>query len=411
VTLCGFRVSVAFVDSQNQKSYIQLDFLRKPVLRPGTKPSKFIRPTCAEIDLTAIAGNLRGIRLKVGNSTRILAVVKANAYGHGDVEVSRFIQKKYADSFGVALVDEGLRLREAGITSAILVFSLPAWNQVDTYFSHNLEPTISSFGDAEILGRAADKHKRTIGVQLKVDTGMNRLGAKIKDLELLLTSIRKLKRIEIKGVYTHFAIADEMDKTFTLQQLDQFHSAVETLRHHSIEPESIHCANSSAILDLPQSYCTMVRPGIAMYGYYPSRHTSRSIPLKPALILKTQVAYVKSIDAGESVSYGRRFVASKRTRIATLPVGYADGYSRLLTGKTAVLIHGRRYPVVGTICMDMMMVDVGNADVAVGDEVVLVGGHNGQEITCWDLAERLGTIPYEILCGISSRVPRVYKNR
>jgi alanine racemase len=366
------------------------------------------RPSRAEIDLSAIAYNLTGIRRKVGEATKILAVVKANAYGHGDTMVSRFIERKYADYFGVAIVEEGIALRTAGITKPILVFTLPVKNQIEPFFDFDLEPTVSTVQDAEVLERVAGRRKQTIDVHLKIDTGMNRIGVKPKELESFLASIASLRRIEIKGVYSHFATAEDKDKTFTLQQFEHFQDTLRTLRHHGIEPDLVHCANSAAILDLPQTYCSMVRPGLSMYGYYPSRESTRSVPLRPAMSLLTNVSLVKTIDAGESVSYGRRFVANKRTKIATLPVGYGDGYSRLLTGKSAVLIHGMRFPVIGTICMDMMMVNVGNTDVAVGDEAILMGKENGQEITCWDLAERIGTIPYELLCGFSARIPRTY---
>jgi alanine racemase len=375
------------------------------------KPLTQVRPSCAVIDLSAIVFNLGGIRKKVGRSTKIMAVLKANAYGHGAVRVSRHIEKRYADYFGVAMIEEGITLREGGISKPIQVFTLPVKNQIEAYFDFNLEPTVCSVTDVELLDRVAKKRRRTIGVHLKIDTGMNRIGLKPKEVRTFLTSMPKFRNVEIKGAFTHFASAEEKDKTFTLQQFDQFNGALDILRQNGIDPDLVHCANSSAILDLPQTYCSMVRPGLSIYGYYPSRQTSRSIPLKPAMSIHTIVAMIKTIAAGESVSYGRRFVASKHTRIATLPFGYADGYSRLLAGKTVVLIRGKRFPVVGTICMDMMMVDVGDADVAVGDDAVLIGKQDGQEITCWDLAERIGTIPYEFMCGISSRVPRIYKNR
>lgn len=367
------------------------------------------RPTQAEVDLSAIAFNLTGIRKKVGETTKILAVVKANAYGHGNTTVSRFIERKYADYFGVAIVEEGMALRTAGITKPILVFTPPVHNQIDAYFAYDLEPTISSADDAQALDRAARKRKRTLYAHLKIDTGMNRIGVKVRDLAPFLKTIASVRRIEFKGGFTHFATAEERDKTFTLQQFGFFQDALHTLRHHGVDPELIHCANSAAILDFPETYCSMVRPGISMYGYYPSRESSRSIPLRPAMSVTTKIALVKWIDAGESVSYGRRFVASKRTKIATLPIGYGDGYSRLLTGKSVVLIHGTRFPLVGTICMDMLMVNVGDADVAIGDKATLLGRENGQEISCWDLAERVGTIPYELLCGFSARIPRVYR--
>jgi alanine racemase len=368
------------------------------------------RPSYAEIELGAIAFNLNGVRKRVGAAVKIMAVVKANAYGHGDLNVASFIEKDLADYFGVAFVEEGVALRTGGIKKPIQVFTLPVKHQIGLYFDFDLEPTLCSVTDVQILEREARKRKRSIAVHLKLETGMNRIGVQRKDLETLVSALQNSKRIEIKGVYTHFATADQKDKSFTLQQFDHFMAATEALRRHAIDPELVHCANSSAILDLPQTYCAMVRPGITMYGYYPSFETSKSIPLKPAMSLKTAVSMVKTISSGESVSYGRRFVARKRTNIATLPLGYADGYSRLLTGKGLVLIHGKRFPIVGTICMDQMMADVGDADVAAGDEAVLIGAQDNQRISCWDLAERIGTIPYEILCGVSARMPRIYRD-
>lgn len=404
----GFVLLDGLVDNQCHNKYIPQHFLKNHLVRRKNRSSLPTRPSRAEIDLSAITYNLTGIRNKIGETTKILAVVKANAYGHGDAAVCRYIEKKYADYFGVAIVEEGIGLRSAGITKPILVFSLPVKNEIEPFFDFDLEPTVSSLGDAETLDRIAGKRKKTIEVHLKIDTGMNRIGVKPKELSSFLSGIAHLRRIEIKGVYTHFATAEEKDKTFALQQFELFQDALRTLRRQGVEPELIHCANSAAILDLPQTYCTMVRPGISMYGYYPSRESARSVPLRPAMSVVTNVSLVKSIDAGESVSYGRRFVANKRTKIATLPLGYGDGYSRLLTGKSVVLIHGTRFPVVGTICMDMMMVNVGNTDVAAGDKAILLGKENGQEISCWDLAERVGTIPYELLCGFSARIPRTY---
>jgi alanine racemase len=228
-------------------------------------------------------------------------------------------------------------------------------------------------------------------------------------LKKLLDSLSKLRRLEIKGVYTHFAMADIRDKSFCRQQLSEFHRALDILRKERVSPEVIHCAGSAGILDLPESWFTMVRPGIMLYGYYPSHETTESVPLKPVLSLKSRVSLVKWVEPGESVSYGRRFIAKQRTRIATLPLGYADGYVRSLTGRSSVLIGNKRFPTAGTICMDQLMVDVGGEDVRVGDEAVLIGRQHRERISAWDLATTLGTIPYEICTNISSRVPRIHR--
>ncbi len=378
------------------------------MVRIRKKTSLPVRPSKATVNLSAIAHNLGEIRRKVGTTVNILAVVKANAYGHGDVPISGFIEKRLVDYFGVAIVEEGKALRTSGISKPILVFTLPVPNQIDPFFDYDLEPTICSVEEAIMLDRACQRRKKTIDVHLKIDTGMNRIGVKPGALVSFLTGVARLRHLRFKSAYSHFATAEDKDKSFALQQFELFQQCLSTLRVHGIEPELTHCSNSAAILDIPETYCSMVRPGLAMYGYYPSRNGNRSLSLQPAMAVETNVALVKTIDTAESVSYGRRFVAPRRTKIATLPVGYGDGYSRLLSGKSDVLIHGRRFPVVGTICMDMMMVNVGEEDVSVGDRVVLVGRDGGQEITCWDLAERIGTIPYEIMCGFSARIPRTY---
>lgn len=365
------------------------------------------RPTIAEINLGAITQNLKGIREVVGRSTGIMAIVKANAYGHGSVEVSRTIERS-VEQFGVAFAEEGVRLREEGVEKPITVLTLAVGRQARLIVDYDLEPTVCMANEITTFERLARRSRKSIAVHLKVETGMNRIGAqrpKLREIARVLASCRK---VNLKGVFTHFATADEQNKEFSRWQLQKFHDALEALRREGLEPEFAHCANSAAILDLPESRFQMVRPGISLYGYYPSHQTSQRVPLKPAMRLVSRVAFVKWIEAGESVSYGRRFIAKKRTKIATVPIGYADGYSRLLTGKTSVLIHGVKHPVVGSICMDQLMVDVGGDDVEPGDEVVLIGKQGAHTIDAWHLADRMGTIPYEICCGISSRVPRVY---
>lgn len=366
------------------------------------------RPTVAEVDLSAISYNLKGVRKKVGASVGIMAVVKANAYGHGLQQVALFVESSLADCFGVAFPEEGLELRMAGVRKPIHVFTIAAETQLPLYSDHDLEATVSSVLDVELLDRVARKAARLLQIHLKIDTGMNRIGVKPRDLDSVVSALAKSRRLEVKGIFTHFATADESNKQFLMHQLDEFGRAIELLRKAGVESAHIHCANSASIIDAPDTYFTMVRPGVMMYGYYPSRTTTESVPLKIAMTLKTRVALVKSIAAGESVSYGRRFVATRKTQIATIPVGYADGYTRLLTGKAEALIGGMRFPLVGSICMDQIMVDVGAEDIRPGDEAVLIGSQKQELISAWEVAERLGTIPYEICCAISSRVPRVY---
>jgi alanine racemase len=365
-------------------------------------------PTVAVVDLHAIAFNLNGIRKHIGKKVKIMAVVKANAYGHGLTEISRAVVGLYANYLGVAIAEEGVRIRELGVNVPIHVFLLPSKEQCDLSVEYNLEPTICSEREVNWLNALGNKHRKTIGVHLKIDTGLNRIGLKLAELEKFLKLLAQKRRIEIIGVFTHFAIAENRDKSFTLKQFDEFQHAVDFLRRNGIQPEFIHCANSAAILDLPETHCSMVRAGLMMYGYFPSHTTTESIPLKPALTLKTKVSFVKRILAGESVSYGRRYFAARRTTIATIPIGYADGYSRLLSGKASVLMQGNRFPVVGSIGMDQMMVDVSNAHIEAGEEVVMIGKQKKDQILADELADHLGTIPYEILCAISHRVPRIY---
>jgi alanine racemase len=370
---------------------------------------KLTRPTVAEIDLKALTYNLKGIRKHIGKAVGVMGVVKANAYGHGIVEVAKFLEQQKISYLGVANAEEGVVLREAGANVPVHVFTLPSRSQASLFASHDLEPTVCTQADAALINSQAQKAGKTIRVHVKIDTGMNRIGVEPSALKKLLSSLSKLRRLEIKGVYTHFAMADVRDKSFCRQQLSEFHRALDILQQERVSPEFIHCAGSAGILDLPESWFSMVRPGIMLYGYYPSHETTESVPLKPVLSLKSRVSLVKWIQPGESVSYGRKYIAKQKTRIATLPLGYADGYMRSLTGRSSVLIGNRRFPTAGTICMDQLMVDVGSEDIRVGDEAVLIGRQLRERISAWDLATTLGTIPYEICTNISSRVPRIHR--
>ena len=363
----------------------------------------------AEVDLNAIRANLRGIRSRVGPRVRIMAVVKANAYGHGAVPVALAAEGCEADYLGVAFPEEGAELRTGGARAPIHVFTLSSDHQIPLYARHHLEPTVCSVRESEALNRFAQRNKTKFQVHLKIDTGMNRIGVRLDQLEQFLKDLAGMRRLEVKGVFTHLATADEVDKTFARLQLARFETALSVLRRHGVTPEVVHCANSAAILDLPEAWYSMVRPGIMMYGYYPSAHTSESIRIKPAMTLKTKAVLVKRVGRGESVSYGRRFIAERETGIVTLPVGYADGVSRRLTGLGCAIVNGRRAPFAGTVCMDQVMLDVGRLRVSPGDEVVLIGRQGKQTISAWEIATSLGTIPYEVCCAVSARVPRIYK--
>lgn len=366
-----------------------------------------MRPTYLEVDLGAIAFNIRQVKRKVG-STRVMAVIKANAYGHGMIEVARTALENGADYLGVALLEEGIRLREAGFQCPVLVFGGAFEDQISQFLQYDLEITLYSDRIAQALAERASELGKRAKVHIKVDTGMGRVGVPWEEASSFLQRISQLSNLNIVGIYTHFATSDEKDRGFAYLQLGRFNKVLDEIKARGINIPLRHAANSGAILNLPESYLDMVRPGIMIYGYYPSQGTFKDPPLKPALTLKSRVIFVKKVAAGRSISYGRDYVTLKETNIATLPIGYANGYNRLLSNRGEVLIRGRRYPVVGKVCMDQIMVDVGEDNVEVGDEAVLIGRQGNQEISMYEVCQKLNTIPYELCCWISERVPRVY---
>jgi len=367
------------------------------------------RPTVAEIDLSAIAFNLAGIKKKVAPAA-IMAVVKADAYGHGAVEVSRLALQQGAEYLGVALTQEGIELRQNGLRCPILVFGGTWPEEAESLVAHDLEATVYDSKGLEALQAAARKHNKLAKIHIKLDTGMGRVGVDWREALPFAEKAAGSEGIELQGLYTHFATSDQMDKSFAYLQLARFQQVIEQLEAKGIRIPIKHTANSGAILDMPESYFDLVRPGVMMYGYYPSKETSESVPLRPAMTFKTRVLNVKAIERGISVSYGRQFIAEKETRIATLPVGYADGYNRLLSNRGEVLIRGRCYPIVGRVCMDLIMANLGDdEDVVVGDEAVLFGRQGNEDVTVQSICDLLGTIPYEVTCWVSKRVPRVYR--
>lgn len=371
-----------------------------------------MRPTQAIIDLDAISYNIRGVKEKVGPSVEVMAVVKANAYGHGALEVARIALEAGASWLGVALPEEGAELRIAGINAPILVLGVTPPGQAALVSNHNLAQAITSWDQAEALSREARLSRKRIGVHLKLDTGMGRIGIPPDQVLNLATKVAKAPGLILEGAMTHFADADSKDKDWARAQLQRFLKGVDDLSAEGIQIIYRHAANSAAILDLPESYLDMVRPGIMIYGYYPSQEVSRSIHLRPTLTLRSEVAFLKEVPPGTGISYGRTFITSRRTRVATLPIGYADGYSRLLSNSGMALIRGQRVPVIGRVCMDMIMVDVTEVpDARPGDEAILYGRQGGEEISVEEVATKLGTISYEMVCSISQRVPRVYIRR
>lgn len=365
------------------------------------------RPTRAEINLSAFEFNFNQVKRLVGDGTKIMAVVKANAYGHGAIEISKLAVSLGADYLGVAIPEEGIELRKNGIYAPILVFTPAFEHQLELFFKYELTPAITSLDEAIRFNSLSEKFGKKIKCHIKVDTGMGRIGVNYKDaFEFIRKIYYEFKNLYIEGVYTHFATSDEKDKSFAHLQFERFTGLIKELRSAGINIPLKHCANSGAILDMPETYLDMVRPGIMLYGYYPSLEVLNKIELKPVMSLKSKIAFIKEIEPGTSISYGRRFIAKEKTKIATIPIGYADGYRRSLTNLGKVEIKGKLFPVVGTVTMDQIMVDVGlNTDVKVGDDVILFGNEN---LTAWDVAKLLGTIPYEICCNVSTRVPRIY---
>jgi alanine racemase len=366
-----------------------------------------LRPTTAYVDLRALERNVAAVKARVGGA-RIMGIVKANAYGHGLLRVAHELLRFGVDELGVAFLEEGIALRRAGITAPVLVLGGIIGNQIQHFLEHDLQLAASSvFKLAQIEEVASAMNKRA-RVHLKIDTGMERIGVHWDHATDLFLAASQAKHCEIAGVFSHLATSDAADPTATRLQLDRFAEALEFFPKHRLPTPPRHIANSGAILQHTDATFELVRPGLMLYGLYPSPEVKRSVPLEPVLSLKTRVVYFKVVRAGSPVSYNGRWIAPRDTRLVTLPVGYGDGYSRGLSNKASVLLHGKRYPIVGTITMDALMVDIGQASAYNGDEATLIGGDGQEAIRCEELAEMLGTIPYEILTSINTRVPRKY---
>lgn len=370
------------------------------------------RAVWAQIDLDAAAHNMCQIRKHVGPDVKIAAVVKANAYGHGSVELAKTFAENGADCFAVSSLDEAVELRRyAHIDNEIFILGHTDARRTEELLTYDIEPAVFNLKNAEFFSQEARRLGKTLRVHIAVDTGMSRVGFQVNEFSVSeIKTIAALPNIEIRGMFTHFAVSDMKDKTFTREQYGHFRWMCKRMEEEGIHIALRHCCNSAAVLELPEYYCDMVRPGIIMYGCEPSPEIDiKPYDLRPVMSLRCCIAHVKLIDAGATVSYGRHYKAPSRRKIATLPVGYADGYSRILSGKVDVLYHGHRVPQVGAICMDQCMIDVsGEANVHAGDEVVLFGRQGDSFIPIEEIAAVCGTINYEIMCNISRRVPRVY---
>lgn len=371
-----------------------------------------------EIDLSAIAHNVRELRRLTNPEARLMAAVKANAYGHGITGVAREVLRCGADELGVARIEEGIALREAGIDVPVLIFGHTPSELNEKLFQFDLRPTVFSIPAAEAISKTAVTLNDTIKIHLKIDTGMGRLGmlseidAREKAPAVLngIIQITKLPGIEIQGIYTHFATADSSDKTYANMQFKRFTEFLSHLDQKGIAIPLRHAANSAAIIDMPETHLNMVRAGISLYGLYPSDEVDKSrVTLQPAMEIKTRIIHLKKVPAGFKISYGSTYETVKDTVIATLPVGYGDGYNRLLSSQGHVLVRGRRAPVVGRVCMDLTMIDVGHIpDASLDDEVVLLGRQKDAFISADEIASLLNTINYEVVTSVAERVPRIY---
>ncbi len=368
--------------------------------------------TIIEVDSQQFIDNLLAIRQyidKTNPQIKFCLPVKANAYGHGLIGISQ-LAEPYIDYLAVACLDEGEILRQNGITKPILVFGAFSEDQIPGFIANDLEITISSVFKAVQVAEYCKSHKQTAKIHLKIDTGMNRVGVRVETAPELFKYVATRPELNLLGVYSHLASADEDDSTFTLTQINRFEQVANLARQYN--PQIIcHLANSAGLCYYPTSYFDMVRPGIFSFGYFPNKVIEES-PLnqvKPCFSLKSQITYTKLVEAGQTISYNHRYTINLTSRVVTIPIGYGDGYRRSLSNLGEVLIRNQSYTISGTICMDMFMVDLGPNGIGyVGDEVILIGHQGIQEITLESVAEKCNTVIYEILCGFNQRIPRVY---
>ena len=378
--------------------------------------------TWAEISLGAYAHNIRELKRITRPPARLMAVVKANGYGHGAVEVAREALHNGAQYLGVARINEAIPLREAGLSAPILIFGYSPPDLAPMLIDYELTQSVYSLSTARALSEQATRKGKKITVHLKVDSGMGRLGFLLEAINTIpnnpqvinpvqeIKAITRLAGLTVEGIFTHFATADSADKSYADLQLDRFMEFLNCLQKEGLEPPLRHAANSGALIDLPDSHLDMVRPGIATYGLHPSDEINKSmVDLKPVMTLKSKIIHLKKVPPGFNISYGITYQTKNHTTIATIPVGYADGFNRLLSSRGYMLVHGQRVPIVGRVCMDLTMLDVGGiSGVALEDEVVVIGEQGDEAITADEIAASTGTINYEVVSTITGRVPRVY---
>lgn len=370
------------------------------------------RPTRAEISLSALKNNFGIVKSLIGNNVKTMVMVKANAYGHGIHKISEELLASGADYLGVAYLEEAVYLRKCGVESPILVLGAINTDQVQDFIDYNIEITSSSLDKSKAISNVAREMGKEARVHLKIDTGMERIGVHWYNAEKFIESTYELDNINVVGVFSHLAKA-ESDREFTKTQIARFDEVVKFMDKNNILPGLVHLANSAGIINFKESHYNMVRPGIMLYGYNPNGYlpgeTFNNKKLKPVMTLKTKVSFFKVCPADTGISYNHTYRTEDQTRIVTLPIGYGDGYNRLLSNKGEVIIRGEKYPVVGNVCMDQVMVDLGSNGTAYnGDDVLLFGEMDDNKIPLDFLCEKIDTITYEFLCNISSRVPRIY---
>jgi len=374
------------------------------------KAHNLSRPAWLEVDLKALAYNCRNIKQKLGKNVELMAVVKADGYGIGAVECSKVFLKNGASSLGVAIVEEAIQLGKAGIKSPILIIYPEAVGREELVVKYKLDQVVCELKFAQNLSRIAKKNKKNVNVFLKVDTGMGRYGLTPEDTVEFAKKISKLPNLKIKGIMSHFSSAFMKDKTYSLEELSKFRKTLQLLEQAQIDIPVKSLANSSATLEISESYFNQARVGILLYGIYPSLENEPTIPVKPVAALKAKISFLKKVPPGTPISYFRTFHTQREAIIATIPMGYCDGYNFLLSNKGKALVKGKLVPVTGRICMDALMLDVTEVpDVKIGDEVVFIGTQNGSEISVWEVGEWAGTMAYDIITRMGKRLPRVYK--
>jgi len=369
------------------------------------------RPTVAEIDLKALAFNYRQIKKRIPRDAGIMGIVKADAYGHGSIPVASELERLGAEYLGVAMCEEGVELRRGGVKAPILILGgIYSEEQVDCVLRYKLTPVVFEKKALQLLSKKARRIRRKVKVHLKVETGMGRLGVSLDFWADFLAEVKRHKNIDVEGILSHFSMSDEDGGSFSLEQWDKFKVSLKVAEEQGIRFKYFHIANSGNLTAFPFYSGNLVRPGIMLYGSYPSSSLRDAIKLHPVMTLKTRIHFLKTVPPGTKISYGGIFMTQRETRVATLPIGYADGYNRQLSNRGEVLVRGKRAPVIGRVTMDYLMVDVTDiSGVSAGDEVVLLGKQGRERIVAEEIAEKIQSISYEVFCSVGKRVPRVYK--